>query len=76
MALSCTEAGSGWILGNISSLKEQLGAGTAARGEAGITILAGVPELWEVWHREMWSVSVVGCVGIGRGDLRDLSQPQ
>ena len=31
MALSCTTGGSGWILGNSSSLKEQCCSGTAAQ---------------------------------------------
>ena len=30
--LSCARGGSGWILGNISSLKEWSGTGTAAQG--------------------------------------------
>ena len=35
MALRCTRAGSGWILENISSPKEQCCSGTAAQGVVG-----------------------------------------
>jgi len=46
MASSCTRGGAGWILGNISSLKEQCCSGTAAHGGGGVTVPGGVQGAW------------------------------
>ena len=46
MTLSCATGGTGWILGTISSPKEQCCSGTAAQGGGGVTVPGGVPELW------------------------------
>ena len=43
MASGCATGGSGWILGTISSQKEQCCSGTAARGDGGVTVPGGVP---------------------------------
>jgi len=44
MASSCARGGSGWMLGKISSQKEQCCSGTAAQRGGGVTIPGGVPE--------------------------------
>jgi len=61
---------SGWILENISSLKELLCNGTAAQGGDGVTIPGGVPEHLDVALRE--EVSGHGGDGLAAG-LHDLS---
>jgi len=43
---SCARGSSGWVPGNISSLKERWCSGTAAQGGGGVTIPGGVQELW------------------------------
>ena len=48
------QGASGWVLGTISSPKEQCCSGTAAHGSGGVAIPGGVPELW-------------GCGTEGRG---------
>ena len=53
MASGCAMRGSGWVLGDISSL-EQCCSGTAAQGGGGVTVHGGVPEPW-------------GCGTEGRG---------
>ena len=46
------------LLGKISSLKKWLNVGTAAQGDGGVTIPAGVPELWRCGTegRGQWGV--------------------
>ena len=45
MALSCARGSSGWMLGKISSHKEQLAQAQLPRN-AGVTVPGGVPEPW------------------------------
>lgn len=46
---------SDWIIGEICSLKEQLGAGTAARGGVGVTVPRGVKNSGGVALRDVVS---------------------
>jgi len=46
MASRCARGGSGWMLGNIYSLKEWCCSGTAAQSGGGVTVPGGVPEPW------------------------------
>lgn len=46
---------SDWIIGKICSLKEQLGAGTAARGGVGVTVPRGVKNSGGVALRDVVS---------------------
>lgn len=44
MASRCARKGSGWMLGNTSSPKEQCCSGTAAQGGGGVTVPGDVPK--------------------------------
>jgi len=55
MASHCSRAGSGWILGTISSLKEWSALAQAAQGGGGVTVPGDV----EMWHWGMWAVDMV-----------------
>ena len=61
MASSCTREGSAWILGTISSQKEQCCSGTAAQEVVGV-------------HGDVGMVGWVGVLRWGPGDLRGLSK--
>ena len=61
MASSCTREGSAWILGTISTQKEQCCSGTAAQGVVGV-------------HGDVGMVGWVGVLRWGLGDLRGLSK--
>jgi len=76
MASGCIRGGSGWILGKISSLKEQSGVGPGCPGQW------GSPHPWR-GSKTMWmwplgtGFSRDGGVGVtvGLDDLRGLLQP-
>ena len=63
MASSCARGGSGWILGEISSLKEWSGIGTAAQGVLESLSLEVVKSHGDVALRDM----VSGHGGMGWG---------
>lgn len=69
MASSCTRGGSRWLLGNISSPKEQ---SRTAQGSDGVTVPAG----WRcsTWGHGQWAQW--GWVGIELGGPRGLFQRQ
>ena len=62
---------SGWILGTISSQKEQCCSGTAVQGVVGSPSLEVFCICGDVALRD---VGMVGWVGVGLGDLRGLFQ--
>ena len=78
MALRCTRAGSGWILENISSPKEQCCSGTAAQGVVGSPSLEvfkarldgalGSPGWYYMWR-------LVALPAVGGLELRDPRGP-
>ena len=63
MALSCTRGDSGWMLGAISSPREQPGAGTAAQGVVGSPSLEVFQNCGDVALRDV--VSGHGGDGLG-----------
>ena len=70
MALCCTRGGSGWLLGKISSQKEQLCTGTAVQGVWESPSLEVLKNCGDVALRDV----VMGTIG-WVGDLRGLFQP-
>jgi len=75
-ALGCTKAGLGWILGKISSPKEQSGAGTDCPVSGGSHCPWGCSRSMGIWHWGTWSVGILVWVGVGLGGLRALLQPE
>ena len=63
MASSCARGGSGWILGTISSPKEQCCSGTAAQGGEGVTVHGGV-QSGDVALRDVGSGHGEGGLGL------------
>ena len=59
MTLSCIRGSSGWILGKISSLSDQVLAQAAQEG-GGVTVPGGVQETWSCDTKEH---SLVGSIG-------------
>ena len=73
MASCSARGGSGWILGNISSQKEQCCSGTAAHGGGGVTIPGGVPEPWGCGTEGRGQWAWWGGLGLGLGILEVFS---
>ena len=63
MTSNHAKVGSVWILGNISSQREQCCSGTDAQGGGGVTVHGGVKECGDVALRDVGS----GHGGVGWG---------
>ena len=62
--LSCARGGSGWILGTISSQKEQWGSGTGCPGRWWSHHPWRCSRNTEMWHWETWAVGVGWCLDL------------
>ena len=71
VALSCTRGGSGWVLGEMSSLEEQCCSGTAAQGAVESLSMEVIKKSGDVALRDK-----VGWDGVGFGDQGVLFQTE
>ena len=75
MASRCARGGSGWVLGNVPSLKEHCCSGTAAQGVVGSPSMEVFKNHGDVAARAMVSGHGKDGLPIGLDNLRALFQP-